>query len=230
MDANIRSYYEALGSEGEISAYTVGYRSERAWHGMRAALEMLFPPGTTGLSILDVGCGHGRMTRDWTVGNRVVGLDAAFNLLRLARSNGLMGVQGDALDLPFADSSFDVALAIELLQQVTDASTLLQSLTRVTRVGGTVIIATANRWSVIRQAVHAGVELGFVPRGMPRDIPLPLLRSAREILEIAEGLPLELETMGTTYYPWTFGHRHLRMGILRSLLATNFLLKFRRTG
>jgi ubiquinone/menaquinone biosynthesis C-methylase UbiE len=170
------------------------------------------------------------MTSHWTATNRVVGLDAAFNLLRLTRSNGLIGVQADALDLPFADSSFDVALAIELLQQITDASTLIESLTRVTRVGGMVIVATANRWSLIRQAAHAGVGLGLVRRGMPGDIPLPLLRSAREILKIAEGLPLELETMGTTYYPWISGRRHPRMGALRSLLATNFLMKFRRTG
>jgi demethylmenaquinone methyltransferase/2-methoxy-6-polyprenyl-1,4-benzoquinol methylase len=68
-----------------------------------------------GGSALDVACGSGKLTvqlaRVAGPGGRVVGLDFSPKMLAVARREhpGIEFMEGDALNLPFADSSFDVA-------------------------------------------------------------------------------------------------------------------------
>jgi len=229
-NSDLRSYYEGLGSGGGRSAHAVGYRSERSWRGIRRGLELLLDPGVAGLHVLDVGCGHGRMTQPWTRRNRVVGVDAALTLLRAARDGGAGAVEADARALPFADGSFDVVLAIEVMQLLPDAPELLRSLARAARPGGTVIVATANRWSIVRRAANAAIALRLVPRGLPGGVPLPLPRSAAEVLHAASGAGLVAEAMATTYYPFLLERRHPGARPSRHPLASNFLIRFRKAS
>jgi SAM-dependent methyltransferase len=52
--------------------------------------------------------------------------------------------QGDALDLPFADHSFDATLSLLILQELNDAPKAVGEMRRVTRPGGTV---AASQWN-----------------------------------------------------------------------------------
>jgi SAM-dependent methyltransferase len=97
--------------------------------------------------VLDAGCGAGYgcavLARR---AERVVGLDRSDEALSYARANyaadNVQFVQGDLLDLPFADGSFDVVCAFETIEHVEDAEAFLHQIARVLRGDGTLIVST----------------------------------------------------------------------------------------
>lgn len=89
-----------------------------------------------GDSILDVGCGTGWFTRRLAAGELpATGLDANPAMLAHARAHGgdEHYVEGDALALPFADASFDLAVSVAALCFVEDWPRALSEIVRVTR-------------------------------------------------------------------------------------------------
>jgi ubiquinone/menaquinone biosynthesis C-methylase UbiE len=88
-----------------------------------------------GEHVLDVGCGTGvvarAVARRLAPNGRLVGLDPSPAMLavgrELAERKGLLDLIqfriGDARELPFADSIFDVVLAITALSHMSDAGT-----------------------------------------------------------------------------------------------------------
>lgn len=121
-----------------------------------AALEQLTGRGPG--RCLDVGCGTGVLTAVLErLGWSVTGLDASADQLRVAE--GRLGarvelVQGDALDLPFTDASFDAVAASLVHTDVDDAGRLLAEMGRVLRPGG--------------RLVHVGVHPCFTAPGVER--------------------------------------------------------------
>lgn len=99
-------------------------------------------------SYLDVGCGTGvlaRAVRARDPAALVVGIDPAGDfIVRLAgefADGRSWFCQGDAMHLPFADSRFDAALGLLVLQHMTDPAHALSEMRRATRAGGTVATA-----------------------------------------------------------------------------------------
>jgi SAM-dependent methyltransferase len=97
--------------------------------------------------VLDAGCGAGYGCAVLARGaQRVVGLDRSDEALAYARANyaaaNVEFVQGDLLDLPFPDGSFDVVCAFETIEHVEDAGVFLDELARVLRADGTLIVST----------------------------------------------------------------------------------------
>src|SRR5262249_55749128 len=105
----------------------------------------------SGERVLEVGCGTGVLDR-WlarrTGGkNPIVGVDINPYLLReaaaLTRKDELEGTiafrQGNAEALPFADGSFDVTMAVTVIEEL-DAERMLREMVRVTRSGGRVAV------------------------------------------------------------------------------------------
>ena len=105
----MKAYYEARAREYDDWWLGRGlYADSRTpdWDAERALLESWIaelPPART----LDVACGTGFMTRH--LRGDVVGLDQSASMLDVARKQvpGAEFRQGDALDLPFDDGSFD---------------------------------------------------------------------------------------------------------------------------
>lgn len=97
-----------------------------------------------GARALDVGTGPGLALRLLAARHPfVVGMDASVDMLRHAQTLLEPGVSaplvaGDALRLPFADASFDAALATNLLFLLPEPLEGLTELARVTRSGGSV--------------------------------------------------------------------------------------------
>ena len=93
--------------------------------------------------ILDIGTSTGtnlRMLRD--LGYRsVTGLDFSPDAIRHCEDKGLGPVrQGDICALPFADSSFDLVLATDIIEHVDDDSRALSEIARVLAPDGAVLI------------------------------------------------------------------------------------------
>lgn len=114
-------------------------------------------PGTT---VIDVGCGAGRHTFEaYRRGASVVGFDQSVSdlndvdtMLQAMRAEGEVplsakgeAVKGDALDLPYPDSSFDCVIASEILEHVPDDDRAISELVRVLKPGGSLAI-TVPRW------------------------------------------------------------------------------------
>lgn len=106
--------------------------------------------------VLDAGCGPdpgvGSLLaqRPRTV---VVALDIGLGTVRLARAKAalaglpLLAVVGDVERLPFRDGVFDAVVCDDTIEHLPDDTEGLQQLRRVTVPGGTVVVATPNRWS-----------------------------------------------------------------------------------
>jgi SAM-dependent methyltransferase len=98
--------------------------------------------------VLDIGCGPGTITAGFAAklpGGHVIGLDIAPGVLAEARSQAeqrsLANVNfevGDVYRLGFADDSFDVVHAHQVLQHLADPVAALAEMRRVCRPGGVV--------------------------------------------------------------------------------------------
>jgi len=96
--------------------------------------------------VVDIACGKGSsaiyLAKNW--GCRVVGIDIATDLIQVARDNARReGVSakvtfqvGNAMELPFPDNSFDVALSQAMLVLVEDKVRTIKEAHRVIKEGG----------------------------------------------------------------------------------------------
>jgi SAM-dependent methyltransferase len=89
--------------------------------------------------ILEVGCGNG----GYLALVEAVGLDASVGMVRAAhqRARGPV-VCGDAQQLPFRDTSFDVVLAPHMLYHVDDRTTAIREMRRVVKADGRCVVVT----------------------------------------------------------------------------------------
>ena len=112
---------------------------DRRWR--RVAVRLCRPRGTTAL---DIATGTGELAMELVRqgARRVVGLDFCGPMLCAARrkslglSPAISLVAGDAMALPFADSSFDRIINGFLLRNVADLPRTLREMARVLRPGG----------------------------------------------------------------------------------------------
>ena len=116
------------------------------WRERAADLARIGP----GDSALDVCCGTGDLAIELAgrvrPGGRVVGLDFSVPMLELAQAKSPNGdapvrwVQGNALELPFADGEFDAATVGFGVRNVVDLEQGIAEMARVVRPGGRVVI------------------------------------------------------------------------------------------
>jgi phosphatidylethanolamine/phosphatidyl-N-methylethanolamine N-methyltransferase len=104
--------------------------------------------------LLEVGVGTGLALPQYADHLRVTGIDLSADMLALAKkrvarksvSNIEALLEMDATHLDFADGAFDVVTAMYVLTVVPDPAKVIRELARVTKPGGTVLIA--NHFSV----------------------------------------------------------------------------------
>ncbi len=94
-----------------------------------------------GLKILNIGCGTGVMSQAFEEFGDVVTLDNSEVALEFCRRRGVSNlVQGEAEQLPFPDSSFDLALACDVLEHVEHDGIALAEIHRVLNSGGLAVL------------------------------------------------------------------------------------------
>ena len=126
---------------------------------------LLPPPGRR---TLDVGCGEGRVSRLLhSRGHRVVGIDAAPTMVRLAASHeaGQPALVADAGRLPFRDGAFDLAVAYMALHDIDDMPRAVAEIGRVLERGGRLCLAIVHPINSAGAFQGSGADAPFVISG-----------------------------------------------------------------
>ena len=127
-----------------------------------------------GLRILDVGCGGGLMSEPLArLGAQVVGVDASPGNIAAARLHAeSQGVAldyrlGDPTDVLSPDEQFDVVLALEVVEHVSDVPAFVDTVAKSVTPGGLLFASTIDRtWkSFVFAIVGAEYVLRVLPRG-----------------------------------------------------------------
>jgi 2-polyprenyl-6-hydroxyphenyl methylase / 3-demethylubiquinone-9 3-methyltransferase len=130
-----------------------------------------------GLRLLDIGCGAGLLSEPLArIGGAVVAVDpseANIAAAKLHAHEGEVAVDyrvGGAEALADAGESFDIVLAMEVVEHVADVNLFVQRCAEMVRPGGLMIAATINRTlkSFALAIVGAEYVLGWLPRGTHR--------------------------------------------------------------
>jgi 2-polyprenyl-6-hydroxyphenyl methylase/3-demethylubiquinone-9 3-methyltransferase len=187
------------------------------------------PHPLTGLSVLDIGCGGGLLTEPMArLGARATGIDASEKNIRVASLHAKnMGLVIDyramsAEKLAAAGKTFDVVLAMEIVEHVDEVETFLTACAKLTKPGGLLFIATLNRTakSFLFGIVGAEYVLGWLPKGT-HDWKKFLRPS--EIADVLEGSNVKTEdVIGVGYQPLTGEFRTVRD------TSVNYILKAKK--
>ena len=103
--------------------------------------------GGPGRHVLDLGCRDGALTQAYAGGNEIVGVDADREALAEAQKLGIETHWADLDDaLPFQDATFDVVVAVELLEHLRDPKRVVSEVLRVLRPGGTFVASVPNAY------------------------------------------------------------------------------------
>ena len=160
------------------------------------------------LDVLDVGCGGGLACEPMSrLGAKITGIDADENAIAVAAAHAeeqgldIAYIAGAAEDLAAQKKTFDVVLALEVVEHVSKPELFMSLCNKLVRPGGLLIMSTLNRtWkSYALGIVAAEYVLGWAPRGThdwKKFIkPADLARMARR-----EGLTV-IDVCGLAYDP-----------------------------
>ncbi len=149
----------------------LGYiRDQAAAHFQRDAKKL---DCLKGLRVLDIGCGGGILSEPLArLGAEMIGADPSEDNIAVAHTHAeKMGVAVDyrattAEDLATAKERFDVVLAMEVVEHVTDVSAFVSTCATMVKPGGLMIVATLNR--TLKSFALAIVGAEYVLRWLPR--------------------------------------------------------------
>ena len=125
------------------------------------------------LSLVDIGCGGGLIAEPMArLGAAVTGIDASATNISVASLHAKAGgltidyLATTAEDLAQAGQRFDVVLALEIIEHVSDISLFYDAITHLVKPGGVLILSTLNRTAKSYAMAIVGAE--YVMRWLPR--------------------------------------------------------------
>ncbi|HOE62936.1 MAG TPA: class I SAM-dependent methyltransferase [Candidatus Sumerlaeota bacterium] len=107
---------------------------------------------------LDIGCGTGLILEELNGRATALGLDFSHQALSFCKKRGLDNlISGDVSQLPIADSSLDLVLALDLFEHVKDDVSLVRDIYRILKPGGYLLATVPAHqylWSSHDEALH----------------------------------------------------------------------------
>ncbi|WNG47013.1 bifunctional demethylmenaquinone methyltransferase/2-methoxy-6-polyprenyl-1,4-benzoquinol methylase UbiE [Archangium minus] len=146
MSTEVRQMFSSIATRYDVTNEVLSFGVHRLWR--RAAVRL--SGAREGSAVLDCATGTGDLAlafkRKVGTSGRVVGTDFCKEMLDSAPAKAAReGLQvefqvADAMDLPFADNSFDVASIAFGIRNVDDPVKCLKEMARVVRPGGRVVV------------------------------------------------------------------------------------------
>jgi len=108
--------------------------------------------------VLDIGCGTGLILQGISGKSYAIGVDFSPKALSFCEKRNLKNlVRGDVRDLPIAESSVDLVLALDLLEHIEDDERLMNEIRRILKPGGFLLATVPAHqylWSEHDEALH----------------------------------------------------------------------------
>ena len=123
------------------------------------------------LTLLDVGCGGGLVCEPFSrLGFQVTGVDADKNAIHVAQEHSYLhelDIQYQSCAVEQLKQQYDIVLALEIIEHVTDPQEFVRSVLSKVKPGGIALFSTLNRThkSYLLGVVAAERILGWVPVG-----------------------------------------------------------------
>ncbi|MDW7674390.1 MAG: demethylmenaquinone methyltransferase [Bacillota bacterium] len=143
----VQGMFDSIAARYDLLNSIMSFGFDKSWR--RFAVKRAEPKA--GGNCLDICCGTGMITMELAkvVGNdgKVTGLDFSENMLKVAQSNieefplkdSITLIQGNAMELPFPDNSFDCVTVGWGLRNVPDIYQVVKEMRRVIIPGGKVV-------------------------------------------------------------------------------------------
>ena len=126
----------------------------------------------TGLSLLDLGCGGGLVAEPMArLGFEVIGCDAGADAVRAAEAHAretglsLSYRVATAEALAAESASFDVVLALEIVEHVADVDAFVRIVAKLVKPGALLIVATINK--TLKSLALAKIAAEYILRWVP---------------------------------------------------------------
>ena len=160
--------YSNVDSSADVRAAMDWQDRVDSWPQVRAYKEYTYSCEAELRPVLDVGCGTGHDLVE--LGPAGVGIDRSEAMVHRAKERGCTAVIGDALELPFAASTFGSVRADRVLQHLPDPLAALGEMIRVTRTNGRVIVADPDQESLVIHVPGVRAELVARVKETRRDV------------------------------------------------------------
>lgn len=136
-------YFDEIGDK--FDAYMSDYDVERRLFLIFSTL--LDGIALDGRSILEVGCGTGRFSKQIVaLGGQLMVVDIGRNLVEnVCQQLECKGIVADACKLPFEDNCFDMVISSECIEHTSSPLQAIREMCRVCKPGGTVCLTTPNK-------------------------------------------------------------------------------------
>jgi demethylmenaquinone methyltransferase/2-methoxy-6-polyprenyl-1,4-benzoquinol methylase len=169
---NVRGIFDSIAPSYDRLNHLLSMGLDRRWWARtaRSFREVLARPET---KVLDLCCGTGDMTAALVKlrpagGEPVTGLDFSAEMLDRARAKfagvNVHWVEGDAMQLPFPDASFDLVTAAFGFRNLTNYADGLREMARVLRPGGSLGILECNQPNGLRGVGYLWYLHSVLPR------------------------------------------------------------------
>ncbi|MFH0732453.1 MAG: class I SAM-dependent methyltransferase [Candidatus Omnitrophota bacterium] len=147
------NYQYGFSQTHSCAVYNTQKRQQKA-RKMFAVLDDYYSEGLERLSLLDIGCSAGIISKALSDKfARVAGIDIDEQAIKHARQNcasdNLAFSVSDGMNLNFADASFDIVICAHVYEHVPDAIKLMSEIYRVLKPEGVCYFAAANRLKFI---------------------------------------------------------------------------------
>jgi demethylmenaquinone methyltransferase / 2-methoxy-6-polyprenyl-1,4-benzoquinol methylase len=141
-NASLQQMFSSISKRYDLLNTLMSLGQDRRWRKSFFELAQIPSRGT----LLDVGAGTGEIALEakrTCPGLKVAALDLTPGMMRVGREkesgHEVLWVQGDALNLPFPDESFDVVTSGYLIRNVPDVAQAFREQLRVVKKGGRVV-------------------------------------------------------------------------------------------
>lgn len=224
MKSEIHDAYEKNANAIVNEHIKAGYKFSRQQQVMIDAFHQVIGDIEQDCRIIDIGCGTGAFNKYLTDYHTVVGVDMVISLLQRASKNGFIPYHADALNLPFSNNEFDLVLSAEVIQLIEQLPSYFKEMSRVLDRDGRLIVSTLNNRSLLRIAYRT-----IVRPNPEHSIHAPQKYKIEDVLDAIFGLPLKLEKVVWTHFPFNWLKIHDDQYNKLELLASNFILVLRKT-